>query len=1705
MLSLTLFAIFEIPAAAAAVAGTAVSIPILIHLLNRRRFKIVEWAAMRFLLAAQRKNSRKMRIEQILLLAVRCLVLLLLVLAMCAVTPWAEAGWRWLNPQGGKGVLTGTTRTHKVIVVDGSYSMGLKAGESTCFEKARALAGKLVEQGGSGDAYSVVLMGSPPRRIVPEPSEDARRVAKEIRGLRPTHGNADLAGTLTTVAGLLRSSPGKFPAKEVYFLTDMQRSGWLAQRPADVAGAIAAFKQVNAKAIFVDVGQDDAGNLAVTSLELGAPVATTAGEVTIQATLLNYGDTKKDVPVKLSVGRAREKAGEEPMTLREVATAVVEAKRGQQTPVSFTYRFPKAGDYVVQVSAAHDGLEVDDARTALVRVRNTFPVLLVNGKQAPELFDQAAGWLRFALFPFDDGERVPASVTARPKVVTTAQFQAMNNLQDYDAVCLCDVARLSGPEAERLEAHVRNGGGVVIALGDQVDVGAYNERLFKDGKGLLPVELVKKTVAKPPLAFQLALGRDADRLDPLRLFAVDAARERLLQPLFSTFVETKPAKAVLGEMPRTVLNFTPYAPPGKPELMRAKLAGGPAVVEWRPPLPDSKADRDPAERVSSGRGRVVLVTTTLNSDWGGWPVSPAFPPLMQETLYHAASARLRERALAVSEPVELYRDAMVAGAEATVDVPRDAGEADDAPRRVPFSAAGTGSVMRFADTDLSGVYRVTVGSSPQEHLFAVNVPVTSEDQQASESDLARATEEDLRSTYPEWGVQAVRELADVVHAVPAGVESSEVYFAPQGPPIARVLLLVMLCLLLIEVILAWRFGHYSTTGSLPEDGPPIKGTAWQAAIWAAPWVLFAGLLGVGSVLLHDAATGDFLGFLPEVLRSGVERAMDVPPPTPGENSRWRLEYASYFYDGKADPWLAGTVLVIAAAGIGFVYWSEGNDISGRFRALILCLRVGMIVLLLGVFLPQLRLYFERQGWPDVVILLDDSASMGTLDVYRDPKVKDAAEGLAKRADLSDDEKAEIAKNLASVPGATPANRLRLAQTLLAKDDAYLRDLLTRRKVRLHVYRFASRPQRIADVTNAGEADAAAKAVRGMAAKAEHDSTQVGTAVRQVLNDFRGSSLAAVVVFSDGAVTEGEGLEQVAKYSDSLRVPLFFVGLGDAHEQKDLYLHNLQAVDSVYVNDRVVFDVTLTAQGFPGGTFPVALYEKGKDRPLDTKTVTAGGDARSVKVSLRHRPTEPGEKEYVIRTPVVEGEIDKENNQVEKTIYVRETKQINVLYVEGYRRYEFHYLKTLLERESNRVKGNKTVNLRVLLMDADGDAHEQDRTLIQQFPTPFRMAEPHTAKEDLWSYDVVILGDVDPERMTDSLKNLAEWVQERGGGLLVLGGERFSPRAYRNSPLKDILPLDVASDIDDGDEERVDAFRMELTPAGRMHPIFQFNSSDEKEKEEIWGRLKEFYWHAEGYQPKRAAEVLATHPTAKVGKKAEKLPLILQHFAGAGRCMFLGVSETWRWNWREDQLHYNQFWVQTVRYLARSKIGRIELRLDRQTPYRRGEPIKMTVRFPDDEKPPPDGTKVTVLVERSPPGKPGEKASVPVQLTRLEGSRATFEATLTQTPEGDYRFWLSEPAVKPRPQAQCKVLAPPGEMEYLRMNEEEMKKAAEISKGRFYTLDGVDRLIDELPAGERISVNAAGPPVVVWNSWLLFALALGLFTSEWLLRKQKNLL
>jgi hypothetical protein len=1670
--------LFETPLAALLAAAGAASVPIVIHLLNRNRYRVVTWAAMRFLLAAQRKNTRRMRLEQFLLLAVRTLLVLLLVLAMASVMPWAEEVWQRLFPDSVALAAPGGRRRHKILVIDGSFSMGLKAGDASCFDRARDLAVRAIQEGGGNDGFSVLLLAAPPRRIVSEPSDDARKVADEVRALRLPHGNGDLAATLNAVEDLLAKSPGKFEEREVYFFTDLQRATWTARQTTDPAATLGRI-QARARTVFVDVGQDGANNLAVTNLALGVPLATTGAITPLTAAVHNYGtEPRRQVRIELRVGKAREAAADPPFELKLVSQSAVDVSPGQTATVNFAHKFRTPGEYAVQVRLENDALELDDSRSVVVAVKEAVPVMLVNGKPAVDPQDRATEFLREALNPYHAG-LVPRDVPARPKVVTESQFAdaGLGDLTPFDCVYLCDVARLGTAEVRRLEAHLRRGGGVVFCLGPNLDLEAYNRLLYHNGEGPLPARLVARQQAPAERYFTLYADEEAYRRPPLSAFVADADKAVLQAVPFYQYVRAElPARG----RARKVLTFMPDANPPKtgdgPAARAARAVnlpvGDPAIVE-----------------VPRYRGRVVLVTTTVNKDWTLWPTLPSFPPLMQELLHFAVAGRLREQAAAVGDPLEEFLPVGSAGLEALVYPPAlspaDKSPAGEATRTQDREE---GALLLWTDTDTSGVYRATLGNDPRDHLFAVNVPTATDSQQACESDLTRTNREELRAAYPGWDFQLVTDPRDVVHSSTPSAAGDEKLLAGMGTVVARFLLLAMLVLLLAEVVLAWHFGHYSAS---PILGGPEKGKADRVLV---PFVflLYAVILLVGLVLLHAAWTGDFLGFLPDRFRAAVEAGLGVAPPAPGEGTHWRLESRPYLWDAASDPWLAGLIALAATALVVATYLREGRTTGKAYKLLLAGLRVCAVLLTLAVLLPQLRLWFERQSWPSLALVLDDSKSMSATDRYQDPQVREAADRLAQ------------------VAGLTAPERLQLAQALLTRGRPdWLETLLTRRQVKVHVYHCSGRAARIADVTDGSDPNEKAAAVQKVRdLQAGGETSQLGTAVRQVLNDFRGSSLAAVVMLTDGVTTEGEDLGKVARYAGQVGVPLFFVGVGDAHEVRDLKLHDLQVEESVYVNDRVVFEARLTGHGYGDKSIPVTLKEKGKDKVLDTQTVKLDPEGKPVKVRLSHQPTEPGEKVYVLEVPLQPDEVQPgDNNRLERTVFVRETKLIKILYVEGYARYEFRLVKNLLERESAEDKRNKTMDLKVLLQDADEDYPKQDRSALAEFP----------AKAELNQFDVVLWGDVDPKgpKVTDrNLQDLADFVRERGGGLLMIAGEHSSPHAYRNTPLQDVLPVEVTGP-EPPEVERTEGYRPELTTLGRFHPLFRFDP-DEGKNQEVWERLAEMYWYAEGYRPKPAAEVLAVHPRQEAAERAadgatrageSKLhPLVVQQFVGAGRGMFYGFNETWRWRFREDELRFNQFWIQTVRYLSRSRLGRTELRLDRQTPYRRGEPIKVTVRFPDDSPPPPPETAVHVVVERRPPKAGDEVESQTLPLAKLEGSRATYEALLTQTPEGEYRFWLAAPAVTgSKPRAECRVLAPPGEMDRLRMNREEMERAADETHGRFYTLADADRLLDELPSGSRVALATPQPPQLLWNHAALFALALTLVGTEWFLRKRKHLL
>ena len=1716
---------FSGPFSVLATAAGAVSVPIIIHLLNRKRFRIVPWAAMRFLLAAQKKNSRRLRLEQLLLLAVRALIVLLVILAMASVTGWAEDFWNKALGSAGSHAGRGGRRTHRILVLDGSLSMGLKAGESTCFEKARELAARIVQDSAPGDGFSVVLMASSPRRIVggpSGPSENARKVLAEIENLRLPHGNSDLAGTLESVFDLLKQSPGKFPEKEVYFLTDLQKTSWVLPQPGQVARALSGIQE-RARTVLLDVGTDrPPDNLAVTHLALdpGRLVATTSGDTLFTAVVHNHGAaTPGAVRARLYVGKLPARAGDK-LDMQPGESQTQRLGRGPNN-VSFKHHFTSPGEYVVQVRLDGDALDLDDTRSVIVSVRERVPVLLVDGKTAPDPFDRATEYLFDALNPYQDvrpgvGLGGPAVVRprpnapVRPRQITAAEFSTEDrergDLSREDCVFLCDVPRLSVNEAKRLETHVLRGGGLVVCLGPNVDLASYNDVLYRNGQGLLPARLLARQRAPKDHFFHFSADESAFRRAPLSAFGQERFRVRLLAAPFTEFIRTEvPTAPAGGPAPRKLLTF--LTRPEKPDQPKsadpALYLREAALLDWQPVLPQlSHKDRAGATAVSpvpANRGRVLLYTSTVNTDWTDWPRQGTFVWLMQELLGHAASGRLRERSLSVGDTLEEFLPGAseAEGKEVTLRTP------DGRTERLRTRANNDVIVWRWSDSDVSGVYWATIGDNPVGRAFAVNFPASTPDMQSSESNLARTTKEELNKIYPEWEIQVVRDPSEAVHdgrpLVPGDGRGGAAP-AEHGSHIARWLLLVALALLAAEVVLAWYFGHYSAVHErdrAPHGWARGKYAGYlRVGLGVTMGLLVLFTLAAAATLAHAAWTGDFLGFLPDSWRASFEQARNVPSPSAGEGRRWGLETVPYLGESRIpDPWLVGLLAVALGVGAWFIYRREGRVVGGEGGqprrggiAVMLALRIGMFLLMLTILMPQLRVWFERQSWPDVVILIDDSASMGRVDDFRDPRVKEVAERLAREAGLEAKE------------------RLRLAQALLTRPDGdWLTELLARRQVKVHVYHCSAGAEQVASFSKQEEVADARSAVLGLEAKKEHDSSLLGAAVRRVLNDFRTSSLAAIIMLTDGVTTEGEeDLAQVSKYAASLKVPLFFVGIGDSQESRDVAVHDLEVAEAVFVNDNLIFRPSVTVKGYGDKPGPVTLRLREKDSPkvLATQVVTPEAAGKPTRARLEYRPKKPGIKTFVIDTDIRPDEVDRENNSVTSPpVTISEVKLTRVLYVDGYGRWEFRYVKTLLERESERDKNKKLIDLSVYLVEADDDFWEEDksaRKLKGRLPT----------REELEKFHVIILGDLDPhpranaQAMKDFLQNVADVVRDNGRGLLMIAGERFAPHAYKDTPLRDVLPIDITSDRPPEEPEggRTDGYKPELTPLGRMHEIFSF---DEKDPDPVWKKLRPFYWYAEGYAPKRAAEVLVVHPAVKSqpgGSKEGKHPLVVQQFVGGGRSMFFGFNETWRWRWREDELRFNQFWLHTIRYLRGGHQGNVRVRTDRQK-YMRGQPMKIMVRFPNNAQTP--GTKAdvrVVVVNRD------SRERRTVRLSPAAGSRGTFEGTLTRTPVGHYDLWLAQPRVPdPQPKAECRVLAPPGELEEVRMNQSEMETAARETRGRFYTLADADQLLDDLPSGNRVTVHAPGEPWLVWNHALLLVMALLFLSAEWIMRKRYHLL
>jgi hypothetical protein len=716
------------------------SLPILIHLLNRRRFREMDWAAMRFLLAAIRKNQRRVRIEQWLLLAVRTLILILLALAMAK--PLLEAAAN-LDVLGGG-------RRHWVLALDGSLSMDYAVGEETRFDQAKEIARRLVKDARGGDAFSVVLIADPPRAVVGAPAFSKDSVLKALDEVVLPHGGTDLAGSFRVIDEVLGASD--IPRKELVVLTDLQRASWAADRPGSDERLRRAIDRIDAKrarSLVIDLGTQDARNRAVVSVETRPALVTTAATVAVAAKVKAFGARFEGGQARLVVD-GRIIAGEE----QEVPPLAA----GEDYDVEFRHAFADPRDHVVEVRIDDDPLALDNRRRRVVPVRESVNVLLVDGDPRPGLFESETAFLNEALSPETDSPGQTSPIQAR--TILESQL-SRTDLSAFDAVVLANVAQVSRDEAAMLDAYLKQGGGLVVFTGDQVQPEAYNRVLFDGGKGLLPAE-VGPVVGDPQ-------NRENPYLfDPIG-FAHPIVADYAGQP---------------GNVASSLTNVKTYRyhrlipAPDSGARVALKLGDDPVVVEAR-----------------RHRGRVVLVGTGADRDWTDWPVHKSYAVVMEKVVLLAASGRSEDRNVRVGHPLDLTLPASAAGAQVEVAWP-DQDEAvrqSDVQRRaLKLEPDGDVSRLRFAETARSGTYRVEVGAPVgQVARFAANPD-------PAESDTAKLDADGLKSSLPGWRFDYDSDWRPLKASASSVGQRGEMH---------RPLLWLMLALIFVESVLAWRYSR----------------------------------------------------------------------------------------------------------------------------------------------------------------------------------------------------------------------------------------------------------------------------------------------------------------------------------------------------------------------------------------------------------------------------------------------------------------------------------------------------------------------------------------------------------------------------------------------------------------------------------------------------------------------------------------------------------------------------------------------------------------------------------------------------------------------------------------------------------------------------------------------------------------------------------
>ena len=471
-------------------AGLAtIAVPILIHLLLRKRFRPIPWAAMRFVQIAQTQQRRRRRIEQILLLIARCL--LLAAVAIGVARPFfGEAR-------------SGAETTLVLLIDDGLTSSAAGADNKSSLDAHKLDALKKIDalSPASGDRVAIVTMASPPKALIYPPTSDFTAARRSLELLEPADSTVDIAGSLSLIEQREQNPAGR---RRVAILSDWRAGSLSGLDSPDPSGAPSDQDVPIRELVLSAPAQDERPNLRIKSFEISrATILTDDTPAARQAVVEidRIGPTGSALGGVITIAtEVPGSAGRSPS--KSVLFEIPAGERSVRVSMEIPSPLTRPGERIVSAFAAVslsgqagvDSIEADSTARVALRFSNGVNAGVSRARGLAIDGISPAAWVAAALRPSD-------TTPVRLRDISPAGIDAAS-LVGLDLVAVARPDLLTPSSWENLAGFAEAGGTIVLFVPDTEGSNSWTDEItsrYPDPKfpSREPVDIQPPTTLKP--------------------------------------------------------------------------------------------------------------------------------------------------------------------------------------------------------------------------------------------------------------------------------------------------------------------------------------------------------------------------------------------------------------------------------------------------------------------------------------------------------------------------------------------------------------------------------------------------------------------------------------------------------------------------------------------------------------------------------------------------------------------------------------------------------------------------------------------------------------------------------------------------------------------------------------------------------------------------------------------------------------------------------------------------------------------------------------------------------------------------------------------------------------------------------------------------------------------------------------------------------